>query len=260
MSDEFHVNDVALRAYTEDRLVDVDAWSVEAHLERCRACQDRIVLHGPVADAVAAARISVRESVSLARRPGRWRRVMVLIGVGPAARTAWLISLAVTVSLAVALVVNPLLMPSWVLLLLAPVVPVLGIVGSYGPYTDPLHELVAATPYSGLRIVLWRTISALAATIPVALVCGVVADIGTPVMWLLPCLALTCLTLALGCLMDIARAGIVVATAWVVLVLAPLKDAAVIAPSTTAVWLLVTAAAMALMLVRRDRMGRGVAR
>ena len=77
--------------------------------------------------------------------------------------------------------------------------------------------------------------------------------------WLL-CLALTCLTLALGCLMDIARAGIVVATAWVVLVLAPLKDAAVIAPSTTAVWLLVTAAAVALMFVRRDRMGRGVAR
>ncbi|MEN3609913.1 zf-HC2 domain-containing protein [Plantactinospora sp. ZYX-F-223] len=267
----FHIPEVALRAYAEDRLADADAWSVEAHLDRCETCRARLPLDEPTGRLVAAvgATLAARLPGQGRIRPGtRWRQVAVLLGAGPAARVGWLGSVVTTLALAVAIEIGSLPVRPWILLLLAPLLPVLGVAVSYGRHTDPLHELVAASPYAGLRIILWRTLSVLAVTVPVAFLTGAVSRIGTPAMWLLPCLGLTGLTLGLGSLIEPARAGLAVAAGWAGLVLVPPGDASpvppvdngwLVAPAAVPVWLGVIAAAVALLLARQGRLGGEVA-
>lgn len=167
----FHVDARVLAAYAEDRLVDVDAWSVEAHLDRCGACRTSIAPDASVAlvvEAVAVALGNRLPAQGRVRRATRWRRVRVMVGAGPAARGTWLLSVAVTGVLTAGLAASPTVLPPWLLLLVAPALPVAGTALSYGPRTDPLHELVAGTPQGGLRIVLWRTLTVLVVAAPVA--------------------------------------------------------------------------------------------
>ncbi|MEQ4304437.1 zf-HC2 domain-containing protein [Plantactinospora sp. B6F1] len=267
----FHVTEAALRAYAEDRLADADAWSVEAHLDRCEICRARLPLDEPIGRLVAevGTALAARLPSQGRTRPGtRWRQVAVLLGAGPAARVGWLGSVVVTLALAVAMEIGPPPARPWILLLLAPLLPVLGVAVSYGRHADPLHELVAASPYAGLRIILWRTLSVLAVTVPVALLGGAVSRIGTPVLWLLPCLGLTALTLGLGSLIEPTRAGLTVATGWAVLVLLPqgnaspvppIGDGWLVAPAAAPVWTAVIAAAVVLLLARQSRLGGEVA-
>ncbi|MET8361587.1 zf-HC2 domain-containing protein [Micromonospora sp. NPDC005171] len=222
----FHVDVDVLAAYAEDRLADVDAWSVEAHLDRCSACRMGVTPDASVAlmiEAVAVALDNRLPAQGQVRPATGWRRVRVLVAAGPAARAAWLLSVAVTGVLTAGLAVSPTVVPPWLLLLIAPALPVAGTALSYGPRTDPLHDVIAGTQ-GGLRIVLWRTLAVLAVAAPVAVLAGAVTDIGTPVLWLLPCVALTALTLALGSLIEPAYAAPVVAGAWVGQPASPIQD------------------------------------
>ncbi|MEU3455211.1 zf-HC2 domain-containing protein [Micromonospora sp. NPDC006766] len=269
---DYHLHDLVLRAYAEDRLGDTDAWSVEAHLDHCPACRARLVPDEQMGQRLATFGATLRANLpqqGKVRSGSRWRQVTVLVGAGPAARRGWLGSVAATIGLLVALAAGPAEARSW-LLLIAPVLPVLGVAASYGLRADPLHELVGATPYAGLRIVLWRCLSVFAATAPVALAAGKVSGIGVPVLWLLPCLALTALTLGLGTLLEIGRAAAVVAAGWAAMVLAPVGrewtgtvlapvgKAWLVAPETGLAWAAVTVFGGALMFWRRDRMEIGV--
>ncbi|ROT31244.1 anti-sigma factor [Micromonospora sp. HM5-17] len=287
-----HLDDGVLRAYAEDRLADVDAWSVETHLDRCPLCRGRLPLDETTGRIVAEVGAALRDRLTVAdplprpsaskpagvptpapagwARPGsagrsrrgrvrpgtRWRRSAVLLGAGPAARAGWLGSVAVTLALVAAVAANIAPVKAWVLLLVAPVLPVLGVASSYGRHTDPLHDLVASTPYAGLRIVLWRTLSVLAVAIPMSLVAGAVSGIGVPGLWLLPSLALTVLTLGLGAVVEPYRAGIGVAVGWAVLVLAPVGGDRLVAPVAVPGWLAVVAVAVLVAGARtaRDRM------
>lgn len=261
-----HLADVVLHAYAEDRLADVDAWSVEAHLDRCPDCRGRLPLDettGRIVAEVGAALPSRLPMPGLAGsprqgriRPGtRWRRSTVLLGAGPAARAGWLGSVAVTLALVAAVATDIVSVKAWVLLLVAPVLPVLGVASSYGRHTDPLHDLVASTPYAGLRIVLWRTLSVLAVAVPVSLAAGAVSGIGVPGLWLLPCLTLTVLTLGLGAVVEPYRAGIGVTVGWAVLVLAPVGGDRLVAPAAVPGWLAGVAVAV-LLLVAGTRTNR----
>jgi hypothetical protein len=69
-----------------------------------------------------------------------------------------------------------------VLLLLAPVVPVLGVAASWTRRLDPMGELVCSTARSGLALALRRTIAVLVTVIPVLGIAGVVTGAG-PVRW-----------------------------------------------------------------------------
>ncbi|MEO3816998.1 zf-HC2 domain-containing protein [Plantactinospora sp. B24E8] len=256
-----HLADVVLRAYAEDRLADVDAWSVEAHLDRCPACRGRLPLDEATVHLVDEVGAALRDRLPVQgrARPGtRWRRSAVLLGAGPAARAGWVGSVAVTLALVAAVATDILPMKPWVLLLAAPVLPVLGVASSYGRHTDPLHDLVASTPYAGLRIVLWRTLSVLAVAVPVSLAAGAVSGIGVPGLWLLPCLTLTVLTLGLGAVVEPYRAGIGVAVGWALLVLAPVGGDRLVAPAAVPGWLTAAAVAVALMVtgprLTRNRM------
>lgn len=101
-------------------------------------------------------------------------------------------------------------------LLLAPLVPLLGVASSYGAGADPAYELTLSTPRSGLRLVLLRTITVLVASF-VALAATSVLLPGRSALafaWLLPSLAVASGALALSTVVSPRRTVVVVGAAW----------------------------------------------
>jgi hypothetical protein len=110
------------------------------------------------------------------------------------------------------------------LLAVAPVVPVAGVALSYGAHADPLHEIAAATPSAGLRLVLTRTAAVLAVSLPLLTLAGLlVPSSGAPgaAAWLLPGLALTLASLVLAGYVGFRAATVVTGCGWLCAVLAP---------------------------------------
>ncbi|MFT7599651.1 MAG: hypothetical protein ACI8TP_002586 [Acidimicrobiales bacterium] len=106
-------------------------------------------------------------------------------------------------------------------LILAPLVPVMGVALAYGLEADPAHEASLATPMSGLRLLLTRAAAVLAFSI---LVLGITALFtpGATLMafgWLLPALGTTAITLAMMTIVAPRRAAVITGAAWVLLVL-----------------------------------------
>jgi hypothetical protein len=105
-------------------------------------------------------------------------------------------------------------------LLLAPVLPVLGVAASWSRGLDPAYELTAAAPRAGLYLVLRRTASVLAVVVPALLVGGWVTGV-TAAQWLLPCLAFTSAALALGGVVGVTRAAVALVAVWAAVIVAP---------------------------------------
>jgi hypothetical protein len=105
-------------------------------------------------------------------------------------------------------------------LLFAPVLPVLGVAASWSRGLDPAYELTASAPRAGLPLVLRRTASVLGVLVPALLVGGWVTGVMVA-QWLLPCLAFTATTLALGGVIGVTRAAIALAAVWAAVVVAP---------------------------------------
>jgi hypothetical protein len=98
--------------------------------------------------------------------------------------------------------------------LFAPVLPVLGVAASWARGLDPAYEVVVATPRAGLYLIARRTLAVLVVVLPVLGVAGWLT--GTAfALWLLPSLAFTTGTLALGGLIGVARAGCALVAVWV---------------------------------------------
>jgi hypothetical protein len=104
------------------------------------------------------------------------------------------------------------------LLLLAPLVPVLGVSMAYGAEADPAHESSLATPLSGFRLMMIRATTVVAFSVAVLAVVSLLTGVVTPMAfgWLLPSLGLTAVSLALMTFLPPRRAGAVAAVAWVV--------------------------------------------
>jgi hypothetical protein len=215
-----HIDDDLLARYAgiSASLPDAAVWGVEMHLDTCSGCRGRLreVVHPGTAALVARVGseltgalpvVAPRRRLGVLRRWSTWSllpRLAVSVG---ALLGALLLE-----------IVNPHY-PSPVLLV-APVVPLFGVAAACSRRDDPAWELVAASPQGGLLMVLRRTVTVLAALLPVLAAVGWVA--GTSVaLWLLPCLTLTSATIALGSLLGVRRAAGVVAVAWAVVVTAP---------------------------------------
>jgi hypothetical protein len=235
----WHVAHEDALAYASNSLPETDCWSLEKHLEACSSCAGRVsdaVLAGGAAPELARARAAVmsvadaeprprRASVTIpTARSGAWtalRGWAVRLGwaAGPALRLPWLLALVSVAALAVGMAhVGEIAGARPVLLAFAPLLPLAGPALSYGRYADPLHEIAASTPSGGLRLLLIRSAAVLAVSMPLVTVTGVLLPSapGTPgaATWLLPGLALTLATLALGSYVGCRGAAAGISVMW----------------------------------------------
>ncbi|MFI0977086.1 zf-HC2 domain-containing protein [Streptomyces sp. NPDC021093] len=236
-----------------------EVWALEAHLEGCGVCRDRLSVAVAVgAPAVAAATDAVWADLAhqLAALPApRRRRGVRLSAWTTPAMTPWLaMVLAVTVLALLLDVVGPGFGQVSLVLLLAPVLPVCGVAASWSRGLDPAYELTASTPRAGLQLVLRRTASVLAVVIPTLLAGGWATGV-TAAQWLLPSLAFTSLTLALGGVIGVTRAAVVLVAAWAAVVVAPTlatsRMTVVLQPYGLPVWGLVLVLGIGVVIARR---------
>lgn len=249
-----HPSEQLLRRYARGD-VDIAAdelWAVESHLETCAPCRGRLAPE-PIVEAVwAGLEPRLARTPQMPRRRARWW----LHGwVAPAAGP-WLAMILLVTAVAVGLDQLGAGASGGVSLvvLVAPVLPVLGVAVSWSRAMDPAYEIIAATPRAGLPLVFRRTAAVLAVVVPGLVVAGLVTDVGL-VRWLLPCLAFTAGTLALGALTGVTRAAIVLVGAWAVAIVAPTiafnRMSFVLNESTTPVWAAILAIGLAVIVTRR---------
>jgi hypothetical protein len=241
------------------------AASVEAHLLRCAPCRRLLAtldVPGAAADSARRwrqvsdaldARLTVRESP--------------LMRLGVSSRplaTALAISVALVLALPFVAALSDVRNAAVALLAGAPLAPMVAVAFAFRRETDPAGELSLAAPLAGIRVVTRRALLVSVVAAPTG-VAGALA-LGLPVRdalaWLLPGLAMSCLVL-LGATtrLDPAVLTAVLGAGWALGVLgtsrrdgqAMLADlVASTAVQTTS--LLVAAAAIALVAVRRDRL------
>jgi hypothetical protein len=229
----WHADVPLLTAYLAGSLDAVGGASVEQHLVRCADCRAAIadIVPAPV---LKRAWTRVRDTVEspalplavrLARRCGVSEPVAVLLAATTSLRTAWLASAFVALGFATAAVLlggADLLAP---FLLVAPMVPVLGVAAAYGPHTDPLESLVGTTPYGRSRLILVRTLAVLVSVLPVTALLGLLlpGPLWLTAGWLGPALALVPVLLALSSFVGPRTGSAVVAIAWSGVVLLSLR-------------------------------------
>ena len=109
-----------------------------------------------------------------------------------------------------------------VLLALAPLVPIVAVAATYGPRADRSYEVTLVAPLSGLRLLIVRTLTVVAATAAITLLAAVTAPTGgwLRFAWLLPSAATTTVTLALASRIPIAKATAIVGVSWLLIVVA----------------------------------------
>ncbi|GGW37178.1 hypothetical protein GCM10010503_11420 [Streptomyces lucensis JCM 4490] len=254
----WHVGDDLAARYAQGVLPEPDAWSLERHVESCTACASRVsasvrgtaagAVLTQVRDAVLAALPETsrafaeagapRPALPSARAgaprgplapPTASRSARLLWAAGPAVRGAWLPAVLVVAAGALALSYGAGLPGARALLLaLAPLVPLSGVALSYGPHSDPLYEVAAATPGGGLRLALTRTAAVLAVSLPLLTFTGLLLPAsGAPAAaaWLLPGLALVLGSLALASFTGCRAAALLTGGGWLCAVLAPVPAA-----------------------------------
>ncbi|MGH1487943.1 MAG: hypothetical protein ACRBK7_00880 [Acidimicrobiales bacterium] len=205
-----------------------------------------------------------------APRPGRMERMLRFFGLPahvtrlvvatPALRRAWFLAtgLAIVIGLSAANGDRPV-ENLFVLLFIAPLVPVLGVAMAYGTEADPAHEMSIATPLRGLRLILTRAAVVLAFSTFWLAIAAVLAP-GTSALafaWLLPSIGLTLATVALMTVVRPRRAATIAGFAWVLGVLivrgAATSPVAAFSAPGQLVMVLIGAVALAVVVQRRDR-------
>lgn len=205
-----------------------------------------------------------------APRPGRLERLLRRLGLPahltrlmvstPSLRRGWFgaMVLAIVVGLGATDPSKPI-EDLFVLLLLTPLVPVLGVSLAYGVDADPAHEASLATPMSGLRLVLTRAAVVLGCSIVVLGLAALLTP-SVPAMafaWLIPSVGLTSATVGLMTFLPPKRAAATAAGTWVLLVgLTRLVAADPVAAFGVGGQVLlsgVAAAGLAVAYLRRDR-------
>lgn len=201
----WHVPEGLAVAYSVGEVQGARAASIEAHVMSCETCRSLVAAAVPdarlesiwtaVADKVDAPRSTWSER--LLRAGGMSESDSRLVSAAPALHLSWLTSLAAVLLFAV-WASNTSDRGATLFLIVAPVVPVLAVMGAYGPRIDPTYEMSVASPYPTLRLVLLRSATVVAVSGALALVASALVPQGqVAAAWLLPCLALVMLTLIL---------------------------------------------------------------
>ncbi|WP_030443175.1 hypothetical protein [Actinoplanes subtropicus] len=239
-----HPSPAALARYADPAadLDEVTMWSVETHLEDCADCRARLTVGSGLLERVAAA---VDREIAAGPPPAPRRRWSV-------ARNRWLVwHLAPWLVMTVAVLACAVLLqaaepqlPSLVTLL-APVAPLPGVAIAWSRRHDPAWELIAGTPAAGLALLLRRTAGVLVVVVPALALAGSRSGVSLA-LTLLPCLAFTAGTIAVGALVGVRRAALGLGAAWALGVVLPallaMRLPAVLQPGSAVLWALLTLA------------------
>lgn len=225
----WHADEALLTAYLDGSLDAISGASVEQHLARCDGCRSFLT---PLVETSLLDRAwtGVRDAVEspsqplvirLAGRCGLSEPTSVLLAATVTLRTAWLAGALVALGFATGAAAFAGMAGIAPFLLVAPLVPVLGVAAAYGPHEDPLETLVATSPYGRTRLVLVRTLAVLVTALPFTFLLSLTlpGPLWLAAAWLGPALALVPVTMALSSfvgprngagLMVIAWCGVVV--------------------------------------------------
>lgn len=223
-STDWHADTPLLTKYVDGRLDAIAGASVEQHLTRCAAC--RAAVH-PLVDVSALERAwaGVRDaveapaqplSIRLARRLGLAEPTSVLLAASVTLRTAWLSGAVVAVAFATLAALLAGAQGVAPFLLVAPMVPVLGVAAAYGSHQDPLETLVATAPYGRTRLILTRTVAVLVTALPVTFLLSLTlpGPDWLAAAWLGPALTLVPVTMAVSSFAGPRTGSAVVAMGW----------------------------------------------
>lgn len=224
----WHVDTTLLRQYRLGQLGDARVASLELHLTACPPCRSLIAAE---ADAVTEASLArVKESIDdelHAKGVTRLQRALRGMGLGDSdagvlvatlsLHGSWLAAFALALSFALlAAWTGPERLGVATFLVVAPLVPLLGVALAYGPRVDPTYEISLATSMPTDRIVLLRTVAVTVPALPVLLVFSLLLPGGLLAFaWLLPATGLATASLALGTLMSPTKVAVCVAVLWV---------------------------------------------
>lgn len=237
------------------------AWAVQVHLECCPVCRGRLADRVDAGAAALLARVwqgvdAVVAVTAPAPTRRRWVPRLPVRWVTPVL-LPWLVTSVFVVVVALGF---DLAAAGWrgslpsLVLLLAPVAPLLGVAAAWTGRVDPAHELVAATARAGLGLVLRRTVVVLLVVIPVLTGAGWLIGV-SPARWLLPCLAFAAGSLALGGAIGLPRAAGGLAVLWAVAVVAPsiltARTSVLLSPAALPGWAALTAAVLLVLVARR---------
>jgi hypothetical protein len=264
-SQPWHPQQEALAAYAAGAIGVPVVASIEAHLLACAECRGSMAGLAPAA-VVARGREQLRMAlptirypflVRVAQRLGLRDADAVLLGQSRIMTDAWLLSIIVVVGFAVFASSFDTRASDTLFLVIAPLVPVLGVCLSYATTGPTLEELATASPYSSMRLTLLRTAAVLAPCLLISLVAAVAGQAHLLMLaWLLPSLAFTLLVLAASTWFSVELTGIVVALGWAFCVgLAAWRHdpAAAVAADLQPLYLLVAAVAAVTVAVRVRR-------
>ncbi len=257
----WHLDAEQAERYAAGRVGPAFAASVEQHLTACADCRALVPSDAPridlswaeVLERVEAPRVGPVEGVL--RRLGVTPATARLIAATPALRGAWLVASLVVLVLAVlASVADD---GTRFFVALAPVLPVLGVAACFGDRTDPMLEVVAASPYSLMRLLAARTTFVVTTSlVPAALVTPFLpGDRFFAVGWMVPALAMCAVVLAAARHVQPVGTATALSVGWLVLALAHTSpDGSLLAQHTAEVQLgalAALAAAIVLLVVHR---------
>ncbi|MEV0595933.1 zf-HC2 domain-containing protein [Nonomuraea cavernae] len=221
----WHIPDDLRGRYLAGTLETAAALSVDAHLASCARCRAAVPyeqdwLEGSWAR-LETALIRPRPSPAarLLRYAGLPDHVARLVSATPTMSRAWVVAVVAALAFAVLAARQEAdLLPAF--LTLAPVLPLTGIALGYGPHVDPAHELTAATPLAGPRLLLTRAVAVLAVATALAAIASPLlpAPPGLSAAWLLPALAAASGCLALSTRLPVPIAALAVGGLWLAIV------------------------------------------
>lgn len=264
----WHADDELLAAYVHGDVDAIAGASVEQHLTRCAECRGAVAALVP-APPLEAAWAGIRDTVvrprqpwliRVARRCGLGEPTSVVLAATASLRTAWLVSGLVALAfatLATGLSSGELLAP---FLLVAPLVPVIGVAAVYSAQDDPLETLTVTAPYGRTRLILVRTLAVLVTVLPFTMVLALVVPgpAWLAAAWLGPALTLVPVLLAVSSFIGPRNGAALVALGWgavVVLSVRPLPATWPVESEQQLVYLALglTACGVLLLRARADR-------
>jgi hypothetical protein len=226
----WHADEQLVDRYLNGGLDLGPAASLEAHLLGCASCRGLLNSRVParLQDRVDRAWVDIRTQVQVPRLPLPVRVLRrlrlredtaVLLAAARSLSTAWTLATVVVLVFAALAVTTETDAGRAVYLIIAPLVPVAGVVAAFGS-ADPLVELTRTTSYPPARLVLLRAIGVSVFSVPLAVGMGlaVPGTLWLAFAWLAPAVAFILLVLSASTWVDPLVAGGVVALGWTALV------------------------------------------